>query len=218
MYQNPRYVAQSSHRRYLSLLCTKAFNFNRASKRENAPAEFQISEKNQDFWIARAAPSTRGMCIFRWSFGNDERLKSSECTYLQESCVRDRRIATRVLYTYLVLFYFWSPSMRSKPVTAYRSRVRSTVLMRLFCAFQLIPLRERQADVREEAGWHGRLIQLVPSGYGRRDHFAGIFSSCITELINTRYTDTRNCSTTSVGITDTTQIVYDTVSQREFYV
>lgn len=39
---------------------------------------------------------------------------------------------------------------RSNPVATYRSSARSAclALMRLFCAFQLIPLRERQADGR----------------------------------------------------------------------
>lgn len=153
MHQNPHCVARCVRRRYLPLLCTKAFDFNWTSRRENARAEFQISGKIKFPRVAGTAPATHGIYIpmeFRGRRAEIEWMYTPIGTY-----VRDRRWITHALYvTYLVLFYFWSALTHSNPVTTYRSRTWSIclVLMRLFCAFQLIPLRERQADVREEAG------------------------------------------------------------------
>lgn len=95
----------------LPLLYTKAFDFNWASGRENARAEFQISGKIKFPRIAEATPATHRVYIYPDGVSGTTRdLKSSECTYvyLQESCIRDqRRIATRALYImHLVFFYF----------------------------------------------------------------------------------------------------------------
>lgn len=121
---------------------------------------------------------------------------------------------TRAL-AHLVLFYFWSlqQPFLPPPLSPHIDRALDSAclaLMRLFCAIQLIPLRERQADGGGK-GRDGRLIRLVASEYGRRNHFTGIFSSCIIELINTCYTDTRNRSTFA-GIVDTTRIVHDAIA------
>lgn len=146
-------------------------------------------------------------------------LKLSGCTYLQETS--DPRSTsnseTRAL-AHLVFILFLVPAATLPASTPPPSRPHidraldsaCLALMRLFCAIQLIPLRERQADWWRK-GRNGKLIRLVASGYGRRDHFTGIFSSYIIELINTCYIDTRNRSTFA-GIADTTRIVHDAIA------
>lgn len=147
----------------LPLLCTKAFDFNWASRRESVHAEFQISGKIRFSRIAGAAPATRGCCTipmeFRETTDRDWNwVRMPIHIYRRDLRSRSRRIASRAL-AYTWLYFIFGPGWRAAtPFATYRSTVRSAclALMRLFCAFQLIPLRERQADVRvgkEEEKW-----------------------------------------------------------------
>lgn len=99
--------------------------------------------------------------------------------------IRSQSTANSNAYSRFILFLLLvGARARACDLVTYRSSSvgPSPALMRLFCAFQLIPLRERQ--VGGEGGGITRETDTIAGSRGvwrKRDHFAEVFSSCITQ-------------------------------------
>lgn len=153
----------------------------------------------------------KGVYISRWSFGSET---SRNWNWVDVHICRRPVPAIDIEQRHWFYFIFGPCAANLSPssllVPTYRSNARLRLsLLNETVLCDSINSAKRKTSGREEEGV--RLIRLVASGYGRRDHFAGIFSSCIIELINTCYNDTRNRST-SAGIADTTRIVRDAIT------
>lgn len=144
-----------------SLLCTKAFDFNWASRRESARTRYARGilnfRKNQVFANCGGTMRMRGrkeggVYISRWSFGGSE--TGRNWNWVDVHICRRPVPAIDVEHWFYFIFgpcaANLSPSSPSPPHIDRTLDSACLALMRLFCAIQLIPLRERQADERKK--------------------------------------------------------------------
>lgn len=230
IHRNSRFdgsIPRLAHR-YSSLLCRKAFDFNWASRRESARTRYARGildfRKNQVYAGGRGTARMRGReegeGIHPDGVSGARRLAIEiEWMYISVEDLCPQSTSNRRWHWFYFIFdpraqqIFLPPPPPPPPppplVPIYRScaRLRLSRLNETVLCDSINSAKRKTSGRERKKGRDGGLIRLVASGYGSRDHLAGIFSSYIIKLINTCYSDTRNRST-SAGIADTTRIVY----------